>query len=170
MISAWARTWRPNFLKKYVLAQNRSFFFLVQPKDAQRRFLQIGQGQIWKKICFWSTKKVKYYYLKFRFRSNILKIKLKTKMLARATGGSFFSGYNQIVHKRRFFNMVKVNLKSISPKCKKIEKLTFEITIWLKTANSLVLVCVLALLEILFYRYNRKICTDDFCKLFRIRF
>ena len=46
-----------NIFKNFLLAPEEVNFFYIQPKDAQRRVLQVDPGLIEKRL--WSTKKVK---------------------------------------------------------------------------------------------------------------
>ena len=50
-VSIWPKKLKFKFLKKIMLGPYVVNFFLILSKDAQRRVLQVGQNQNWKKKC-----------------------------------------------------------------------------------------------------------------------
>ena len=79
----------------------------------------------------------------------------------------FISEYDQKVHERDFFNIIRVRFeKSVSGVRKKLKKLAFEISFWIKNlkANFFLKNFVFTALEF-FFVYNKAMCKEKFFKL-----
>ena len=75
-----------------------------------------------------------------------------------------FSWYNQKISKGEFFKLIKNIFEKVSEVRKKW-KLTFEISIWVKTYKvHFVDKCVVVLPEVIFFRYNQEMRKWDLIK------